>query len=322
MAKGNLFLGLGRGSVGDVTFYRKNGEQISRVHTKTVRNPNTDPQLIQRAILATIAKAYAAGSAIFDPSFEGVPVGADCQNLFMSRNLELLRAYVKSDIDNNRGVGQCSASVVARKGPYPVPNAYLVSQGSLIQDFMSVTAEGHKNMGFSCAAADSQTQTLAEYCAAHGLIDDDIFTVVAFAINDPAYESVAIYDSVSYACAFGYLRFRVKTTALSSTVLAKEATFGDLFEIEGTGNMAIASSMVSDETIDIAEIVRDAATGSIGIIRSRENSALRSTSYMVTPGVVYWGYSSKFLVEKWNPQIDELGQSNLILEGGNINLGR
>ena len=49
MAKGNLFLGMGRGSVGDVTFYRADGQQLSRARNRKPRNPKTNAQLIQRA---------------------------------------------------------------------------------------------------------------------------------------------------------------------------------------------------------------------------------------------------------------------------------
>ena len=74
MAKGNLFQGMGRGKVGDVVFSRLNGEQISRVRNRHPKNPRSNSQLFQRAIMATVMQAYSAGKAIFDHSFEGYAV--------------------------------------------------------------------------------------------------------------------------------------------------------------------------------------------------------------------------------------------------------
>ena len=75
MSKGNLFQGMARGSVGDVTFTRVNGQQVARVRNRKPKNPRTNKQLYQRAIMATVMRAYSAGRAIFDHSFEGVKFG-------------------------------------------------------------------------------------------------------------------------------------------------------------------------------------------------------------------------------------------------------
>ena len=91
MAKGNLFQGMGRGKVGDVVFSRLNGQQIARVRNRNPKNPRTNAQLYQRAIMATVMQAYSAGIAIFDHSFQGKEVGAQNQRRFMALNAKLLR---------------------------------------------------------------------------------------------------------------------------------------------------------------------------------------------------------------------------------------
>ena len=41
MAKGNMLLGFSRGSVGDLTFYRRNSQQVTRARARVVKNPKT-----------------------------------------------------------------------------------------------------------------------------------------------------------------------------------------------------------------------------------------------------------------------------------------
>lgn len=323
MAKGNLFLGMGRGKVGDVVFYRKNGDQISRVRNRSVRNPNTDAQLYQRAIMATVSKAYQAGSAIFDHSFEGIPVGARCQSRFMELNCNLLRSLVDSDIAANHGDGACQAAVVARGGSWPVANAYRISQGSL--DVPS---------GFRIVFADStwegavqlpligQNQTIANWLSANGIIDDDIFTIVTFAIVDRNYSSTDLTRFTnSFATRFSFVRLRVKTEAVTSEDPIGQAKLGDVFDIEGGGAASISQrTFSSGNAISIEDMLPDATgNGSLGIIRSRENSGQRSNSDMVVPeGVCQWGIISKYILGQWNPNLEVFAQSPLILEGGGL----
>ena len=316
MAKGNLFLGTGRGSVGDVTFYRKNGNQISRVRNRRVSNPSTQAQLVQRAVLATIAKAYAAGSVIFDHSFEGVSVGEKSQARFMSRNLDLLRSYVTDDLKNNRGDGQCHAAVVARGGSFPVPNGYLVSEGSLIQNYITMV-QGEASLNFP-GPSDSN-QTIAQYCETNGLIDDDIFTVVCFGIEDTGWNQGALhqYDSV-WPCSFKFLRFRVKTSAISSTTVVANATLTEIFDIEGSGRVQAVAGFSMDEGNLTIDDMFGFVVGKFGVIRSRENSGLRSTCYLGLGDPVKSGIISKYLYGAWDPSVDMLGQSPLILEGGGL----
>ena len=320
MAKGNLFLGLGRGSVGDVTFYRKNGEQISRVHTKSVRNPNTDGQLIQRAILATISKAYAAGSTIFDHSFEGCSVGAECQAKFQKENLRILRAAVSSDLDNNRGDGDSTACVAARSGAFPVANSYRVSMGSLVQDLFTISTS--QNLVGASLPAPNTNETIAAYCARLGITDEDIFTIVAFGIVSDDYSAE---DSdrfrKTYPTYFGFVRLNVAQSALTSTEKVAESTFRDMFEVDTSFPVELGNDLT--EAIAIDDIIPHCAQGSIGVIRSRENGKKRSTCDMVLPGGhVAWGIESKYLTEFWTPNSDLTLQSPLILEGGPINTGR
>lgn len=91
MAKGNLLLGTAKNSVGDVVMYRREGAQISRVRVRTIKNPKTDAQSFQRAIMAPIAKFYSPLSVVLERSFEGLSK-AKSHNKFNQVNANLARA--------------------------------------------------------------------------------------------------------------------------------------------------------------------------------------------------------------------------------------
>lgn len=324
MAKGNLFLGDGRGSIGDVTFYTKNGQQISRVRRRSIKNPSTSGQLYQRAILSTVVKAYQAGSVIFDHSFEGVATGAASQARFQKVNIDLIRKLVEADIAANASESQHHAAVVPRGSVWPVPNVYRVSQGKLVQNFftMGTGVSVHSNIPIA-------EETVSAYLARNGIIDDDIFTIVAFGLTDSSGWSAddGTRFRRAYECQFGWVRLRVKTEAITSTSIAEDATYGDIFTVESSLPASVSGSVVGQQ-IGIQDVVDGAPTGAIGVIRSRENQRLRSTCDLAIPTTqpdnlyVQWGIVGKYIPEFWSKEVVELGQSPLILEGGPIDARR
>lgn len=98
-----MFLGLARGSVGDVTFYRRNAQQISRVRVRKVKNPQTGAQMWQRAINHTAVQAYSVLKKICDHSFEGVKYGANSYSKFLSINMDMLRREAGNTIQQQSG---------------------------------------------------------------------------------------------------------------------------------------------------------------------------------------------------------------------------
>lgn len=320
MAKGNLFLGDGRGSIGDVTFYTKNGQQISRVRRRSIKNPSTSGQLYQRAILSSVVKAYQAGSVIFDHSFEGVATGADSQARFQKLNIDWLRSSIFADIEANHGDNQSVAAVVPRNASYPVPNAWIVSQGSLYQDVFAVDASENE---ISWLTAPDTNEKLGEYCTRLGIIDDDIFTIVVFGITDNSYDDEDERRfRTAYQTRFGFLRMRVKTSAITSTEVASAAPLSDLFDFSSSEYFSPGGITVGG-TLGFGSFMPSASAFAAGVIRSRENSKLRSNCQLSLPGnLVQWGIIAKYIPEFWSKEIQELGQSPLILEGGAINVGR
>lgn len=102
MAKGNMLLGFSRGSVGDLTFYRRNAQQITRARARVIKNPKTLAQQMQRAIMRTSVEAYKILKEICDHSWEGVSYGANSYSEFQRKNMEMLRALAAEGGETTR----------------------------------------------------------------------------------------------------------------------------------------------------------------------------------------------------------------------------
>ncbi len=130
MSKGNLFLGFGRGKVGDVVFYRSNGEQITRSLNRNPKNPRSESQLLQRIIMGTVMQAYSKMKSITDHSFEGVQPGAATMAEFLRLNVDNLRARVSAEIEQGSGLEDIYAFTPMGTAQF-APNEYIVSRGTL-----------------------------------------------------------------------------------------------------------------------------------------------------------------------------------------------
>lgn len=308
---------------------KKAGAKFARIRATDIKNPKTNAQLYQRAVAATVTKAYAAMKEICDHSFEGKAVGAESMQYFNSKNMNLLRKAILADVNGSVEPAAQVGVVVAPKSAFPTVGPYLVSEGSLTQNFMSYTETG--STGIQTPATSGETQTVAEYLAAAGIVANDIFTVVALGVLDPQGAFASQYGQLASqpSCAFAYVRFKVKTAALTSTAIAESTAITDVFDVDfgGQANINLINGAVLDSfSVFVSELVDGASDGFIGVIRSRDNSKLRSTCRLQTinagaTGNVYasaFGIKSDYLLNAWIAEQDTLGQSALILEGGAI----
>lgn len=316
MAKGNLFLGMGRGSVGDVTFYRADGQQLSRARNRKPRNPKSNAQLIQRAISATIVQAYKAGSVIFDHSFEGKSVPAGSQRAFLSINMRKLRQQVLADIESSSPAAETESSVVSPRSVYPVPNAYRISEGSLVQNVFEIRGDDNDFLKVFPVSFGND-ETVSAFLTRLNVTAGEIFTIVSFAVGNNSRDEL-----INSQCLFGFMRLTVKENALTSTTLMSAATFQDVFTID-TAGANLPSARLLSKGIGIGDLdIAANPYGSLGVIRSNENSGLRSTSDMKTLwGSIgsenVWGVAGKNLLAAWSEDSGSV-DSELILEGGQI----
>lgn len=314
MAKGNPFLGTSSGSVGDITLYRRNGEQISRVRVRQVANPQTSKQVYTRAILATISKAYSAGHAIFDHSFEGEQVPLGAQRYFLRENLRMLRANIAADRDANLEA-PLSNPLVAKNAPYPVIGQYIVSHGSLFNNLVSITPGDPDSGGsFDLGRDFGASETWGAFYDSLGLVPGDIYTFVFFAYGD-----LQAMVSGNYTAEFGFVRLTVKQLTDEQRLLSTEPSVSDFFDIVKSGNVSAISMGFGENDRSAFTLYSGRHVQSLACIRSREDSGLRSSEQMVYmvgddiagSGGTYWGN----VFDRWSEGL-QLGDSSLILEGG------
>lgn len=123
MAKNNIFLGTGAGSVGDVTMMRRMGKQVSRLRVRSIANPKTYGQARQRCYMAPIPKFYAPLAIALEKSWEGKNK-SESYSAFIKKNVELARA-------NNwtlpKGTAFFPMPYRLSKGTLPSINAYITT---------------------------------------------------------------------------------------------------------------------------------------------------------------------------------------------------
>lgn len=101
MAKGNLFLGGARGSVGDVTLSVNKGQQVTRRRNRQPNNPRTFAQMKQRARFAYLSKFFSkATQQFFKMAFEDRRSNESDYNAFMRHNLKNVPYATKVMVDN------------------------------------------------------------------------------------------------------------------------------------------------------------------------------------------------------------------------------
>lgn len=171
MAKGNMLLGYSRGSVGDLTFYRRNAQQISRARARVVKNPKTLAQQMQRTIMRTSVEAYKVLKEICDHSWEGVAYGANSYAEFQKQNMSMLRRLASVDGENTRAFLPSSF-----KGLVAMP--FVVSNGSL----QFVAPEYRDNLlkwNREISLAEPKNMTYADFASYVGARQGDQITFLA-----------------------------------------------------------------------------------------------------------------------------------------------
>lgn len=215
MAKGNLFLGSGRGSVGDVTLSILNGKQLSRRRARVVANPQSSSQQLQRMVMSTVTGNAARLRSIISHSFQGVRAGADSYNYFNRVNLKLLRSQaVSGQIQGFRIKGAetftpCEGMILG-KGILQAPNIIVASDGITINnanvpetlqseqnylDFLSGTFGAQPGDEIAFLFVRSTTRVAAEYNGFYQPVSVLVMQRLVFMPWDDAFVGQAIVDA-------------------------------------------------------------------------------------------------------------------------------
>lgn len=212
MAKGNMFLGMSRGSVGDVTFYRGRGQQLARARNRAPKNPRSSAQIIQRMILATASKAYSRLKGICDHSFQGVTYGGESQSYFLKRAMEDIRNWVAltyPDLPESARDPRLYVGLAEPNSPLYSGIGLLVSQGTIpsISVSLNTPSEGADPVVDHFGALVTAGATISDVLSALGAVPGDQLTVVGFA-NDASHT-------------YGVSRYVIKADA-TTTELSEE----------------------------------------------------------------------------------------------------
>lgn len=204
MAKGNMLLGMSRGSVGDVTFYRSGGSQRARARNRKPANPMTVRQQTQRAKFANAVKFHKqVTSNFFRFAYEDKKVNESDYNAFMRHNV------------GNSGFIGAKASKIAS---WPALGLWEVTSGSLPEINVSVPTTG---TGFIAElGVVGEITTIGALSAALISKDDtwregDIFTVLLYSAT--AAGSLPTVDTeTAHVASSGYLQFILNSSDTTS----------------------------------------------------------------------------------------------------------
>lgn len=175
MSKGNMLLGFARGSVGDLTFYRRNAQQITRARSRVVKNPKTLAQQMQRAIMRTAVGAYGIIKSICDHSYEGVAYGSESYAKFLKLNLDMLRSLAAVGGENTK-----SFLPAGFNGLVAMP--WVLSKGSIAWNgAQSISFSGDLTFNLGELSADNlQAISYEQVANLLGARQGDQITLVAF----------------------------------------------------------------------------------------------------------------------------------------------
>lgn len=357
MAKGNIYQGMGHGSIGDTVLSRLNGIQVSRIRNRIPRNPRTAKQLYQRAVMATVMRAYTAGNEIFDHSFERYTRGAQCQHRFFHRNCSQLRSLLAADLEAGGMIGAQRTMFGAPGINSPTPSPYIISEGSLPVGFFQCSTGGTTGRGnFNAMGADlpeipegsteSYAQIAAGFMEAGFWRADDIFTLCYFAEDFsslPEFE-VRGYNTgftKQYPGGFGYVRIAFNENVLDNNNVCPpnfyaigdgtSGSAGGFFKVTGYAGYqsdTAATNLEAMRYMDTKNLndlmmppgwISESFGGFIGVIRSRRDTQLRSTSKMIYSAKANnvfapFGIVSSFILQAWQQGTETIGVSDAILE--------
>lgn len=205
MAKDNLFLGFGRGKLGDVVFYRAGGQQVARARNRAPKNPQTAIQLLQRVLMKSASSAFSMLRDICDHSFQGINGATPNQSRFIRLNIAEQRAQL-ADIINSGDAEEIVTSTESnfsmKSTTLPPIRPYVVSEGTITPLGVSFNGTQKKMQVISAlnlAAVPQDGLTYAQVCQLYGLQQGDQLTFLQLSCDDTEEGADGYFNGISYA---------------------------------------------------------------------------------------------------------------------------
>lgn len=347
MAKGNMLLGHARGSVGDITFRRANGAQITSAKATIVKNPKTYGQALQRAIFTTIMKASVLFKAIIDHSFQSRAVPTESIREFIRLNIDKFRSdylnWIPSEADPDAPNWVDNVSL-AFKGGEAVLGKYLISKGSLPSFNAQVTTLNGANaiwcdalnvleftMGGDTADVFYNNNTVAKVLELNSWLKpkDQITVVAAYLVDGSvrfAYDRVVLNISDGMETLPFFVSapqeiqdiYGEKTAVINPALLSAETTFDNAIILHESDNSLVYHTigLTRDQIIDDATDGDAIVNGAL--IQSRYEEGVWRRSTEVLAGSAY-PFNGAAAVESYMTSTTEVS-SDLYLNQADANV--
>jgi hypothetical protein len=282
MAKGNMLLGMARKKVGDLVFYRANGEQITRARNRNPRNPKSDKQSVQRMVLASASKLASILEPIVNHSWEHVQVGGTSVRHFQKKAMDFIRAAAAAQINGEASLpvaqftikGAPAAGIVA---------GLPISSGSL--SVITPMAVGdYENAPIIPGLASGDT--IEEILGNSGFEPGDQMTIVGLYGGATVASASNGATNIAVNCRYARFTFKTELAAGSNYPLVD----GDEL------NPAIFESIEGASNFDFAEVSTGSTTGlsivgntnigtlfAVAVIRSKKET---SGKFLYSPAFI------------------------------------
>lgn len=271
MAKGNMLLGMARKKVGDLVFYRANGEQVTRARNRNPRNPKSDKQSVQRMVLASASKLASILEPIVNHSWEHVQIGGDSVRHFQKKAMDFIRAAAAAQINGeaNMPVAQFTIKGAPAAG---IVAGLPISSGSL-SVITPIAAGDFENApvikGFASSGA-----TIKEILGTSGFQPGDQMTVVGFYAGNTVASASNGAKNIAVICRYARFTFKTEIEAGSYELIGGDTINPALLEsVEGASNFAFAKA--ESALINGLSIQGEDANGTlfaVAVIRSKKEN--------------------------------------------------
>ena len=316
MAKGIEINGQLRGKRGGIVYTRMGGQQLSRAHNPAPSQPNTNEQIITKAILATNTQAYKALKKVCNKSFEGCKAGSESQARFMSINAERLRnAY----INGWEGGFDPWCCLVAPKASVASMNLYQVSEGTLDSIFQ---ADG------TLIKMPHAGETLKEWCKRLEITRGDTFAIMMLnAANPDDPEDLAYinenangdYNARVVKTRFGFYQIKILKAALESDAVALETSFKNIWEKSSNDLNLILNGWGEPFSFGQSQLPFPRGTLMTAIVQLKSKNRKRNTARFVFNDefpMIYSGLYGFWMEETWKDvKGNTTTQSTNVLDG-------
>lgn len=305
MAKGNMLLGMSRGSVGDVTFYRSGGSQRARARNRKPANPMTVRQQTQRAKFANAVKFHKqVTSNFFRFAYEDKKVNESDYNAFMRHN-----------VGNSGFIGAMASKISS----WPALGLWEVTAGSLPEITVSVPVSNKFfTVGLGVTGAITTVGALSAALIAQGDTwrEGDIFTVLLYRATGAA--SLPTVDTeTAHVASAGYLQFIVNSsdnTALDTiTAWVGDVEFG--IQVDETDGFLVSgadSSFTNAWDNDLLQCAAIHSRNTAGGLLVSTQSMVANKPQVITDALTEGGTYYNAVLADWD------AAAEAVLQGGAV----